>query len=149
MTLDGFFEDDHPWTLEWHNHIWGEELERFSIEQLSSADALLFGRVTYEGMAAYWKTEKGEVADYMNRISKIVCSRSLKQADWANTTLMNDDAEAEIRKLKQQGNKDIFVFGSADLSEKLMNAELFDEIRLALAPVVLWKWQDPVRTKLA
>ena len=80
VTLDGYFEGAKSWDLDWHNYAWGEELERFSIEQLKTIDALLFGRVTYEGMASYWTTAKGEVAesaDAMNRIPKIVFSKTL------------------------------------------------------------------------
>ena len=77
VTLDGFFEGSKPWDIAWHELGWGEELERLSVEQTSAADALLFGRVTYEGMAAYWPSAKGEVADIMNAIPKIVFSKTL------------------------------------------------------------------------
>jgi dihydrofolate reductase len=69
VTLDGFFEGLESWALDFHQTVWGEELERFSVEQLRTADLLFFGRVTYEGMAAYWQTAPpGEVADFMNRV---------------------------------------------------------------------------------
>lgn len=137
MTLDGYFEGDHPWALDWHKHVWGEELERFSIEQLRSADMLFFGRVTYEGMAAYWQTETGEVADFMNRLPKVVFSEKLDRADWANTALIKNDVLGTVKKLKQAGDGNVFVFGSAMLSSYFMENNLFDEYRIALAPVVL------------
>jgi dihydrofolate reductase len=137
VTLDGFFEGGHSWALEWHKHVWGEELERFSIEQLRTADMLFFGRVTYEGMAAYWKTATGEVAEFMNRLPKIVFSRQLERADWNNSALVKEDVIGTVERLKQAGNGNIFVFGSADLSAYLMQNGVFDEYRLALAPVVL------------
>jgi len=137
LTLDGFFEGARSWALDWHQYVWGEELERFSVVQLRSADALVFGRVTYEGMAAYWQTAKGEVADFMNHLPKVVFSRTLERAEWANTTLVKDDTVAAIQKLKREGEGNIFVFGSAALSAHLMASGLFDEYRLALAPVVL------------
>ena len=137
ITLDGYFEGAKSWDLDWHESIWGEELEQLSIEQLRSADMLLFGRITYEGMAAYWRTEKGEIAELMNRIPKVVFSRTLAQADWANTTLVNANAAATVLELKQQGDRNMFVFGSADLSATFVNQGLFDEYRLALAPVIL------------
>lgn len=139
VTLDGNFEGEKSWELDWHEEFWGEELERLSIEQLHSADRLLFGRVTYEGMAAYWRTAQGEVADLMNSIPKIVFSRTLERADWANTTLVKENAAATVRDLKNQGDRNMFVFGSANLSETLMNDDLFDEYRLAIAPLVLGK----------
>src|ERR1700739_4646033 len=70
LSLDGFFEGVKSWDLDFHQSVWGDELERLSLEQLRSADRLLFGRVTYEGMAAYWQTAKGEGADFMNRPPK-------------------------------------------------------------------------------
>lgn len=136
VTLDGYFEGAKSWDLPWHERVWGEELERFSLEQLESADALLFGRVTYEGMAAYWQTEQGNIADYMNSLPKVVCSRTLQTAAWNNTTLVKDKVAEEVARLKQQGNGNIFVFGSADLSRTLMNEGLFDEYRIGIAPVI-------------
>jgi len=139
ITLDGYFEGNQNWDLSFHEVIWGPELEKISIEQLKSADFLVFGRVTYEGMAAYWTTAEGEgeVAELMNKIPKLVFSRTLKTVDWNNSTLVTGDASAEISKLKNQGNKDMYVFGSANLSETFMNDNLFDEYRIGIAPVIL------------
>ncbi|HEY1023696.1 MAG TPA: dihydrofolate reductase family protein [Sphingobacteriaceae bacterium] len=137
ITLDGYFEGDQSWDLSFHDVVWGEELEKLSIEQLRSADFLVFGRVTYEGMAAYWKTETGEIADLMNSIPKLVFSKTLKSADWNNSILINDGASSEIAKLKAQGGKDMYLFGSADLSETFINDDLFDEYRIGVAPVIL------------
>ena len=138
ITLDGFFEGRKKWELDWHEYVWGEELERLSIEQTKSADMILFGRVTYEGMAAYWPSAKGEVADIMNSIPKVVFSNTLERADWNNTRLVKGRAEDEVAKLKKQGSGgDMFVFGSADLSSSLIRAGLFDEYRLCIVPMVL------------
>ena len=142
ISLDGYYDGEKAWELGWHDTAWGEELERLSLEQLHSADRLLFGRVTYEGMAAYWpsaKGEIGEIADLMNRLPKVVVSRTLERADWNNTTLVKDDVPAEIAKLKGDGNQSTYVFGSGDLSETLTRHGLFDEVRLCVAPVVLGK----------
>lgn len=137
MTLDGLFEGPRPWALEWHEDVWGEELERFSLEQARTAECLLFGRVTYEGMAAYWSTATGAIADFMNHVPKIVFSRTLAAADWHNTRLVRTDAAAEVLRLKERPGKDMYLFGSAKLCETLMQANLIDEYRLGLAPVVL------------
>ena len=80
MTLDGYFEGNQNWDLSFHDSVWGQELEKLSLDQLHSADSLIFGRVTYEGMAAYWTKEEGEIADLMNRIPKLVFSKTLKSA---------------------------------------------------------------------
>lgn len=139
ITLDGFFEGNQLWDLSCHNLIWGDELEKLSIEQLNAADYLVFGRVTYEGMAAYWREAKGEIADLMNKIPKLVFSKSLQTVDWNNATLIKNDASSAISKLKAEGGKDMYVFGSANLSETFINNNLFDEYRIGIAPVILGK----------
>lgn len=137
ITIDGFFEGNQNWDLTFHNVIWGPELEKLSVEQLHSAGYLVFGRVTYEGMAAYWAKEEGEIADLMNRIPKLVFSKTLKSADWNNSTLISENASEEIKKLKMKGGKDLYVFGSAKLSETFITDNLFDEYRIGIAPVIL------------
>ncbi len=137
ITLDGFFEGAKGWDLDFHMLVWGDELERLSIEQLRSADRLLFGRVTYEGMAAYWQTATGDVAEFMNRLPKVVVSRTLERADWSNTKLVKENVAAEIQEIKRDGEGNTFVFGSANLSATLMQHDLFDEYRIAIVPVVM------------
>lgn len=137
ITLDGYFEGNLNWELSFHDTVWGKELEALSIEQLHSADYLVFGRVTYEGMATYWTKAKGEIADLMNSIPKLVFSKTLNSAEWNNTTLIKENAAAEIIKLKAQGSGDMYVFGSANLSETFVNDNLFDEYRIGIAPVIL------------
>jgi dihydrofolate reductase len=137
ITLDGFFEGSGKWDLDWDELVWGEELESISIEQLRSADRLLFGRVTYEGMAAYWPTAEGEVAALMNEIPKVVFSRTLRQVTWENASLVSDDAAGAVSRLKLAGYGESLVFGSGDLSATLMRYGLFDEYRLVVVPVVL------------
>lgn len=136
ISLEGYFEGKKAWDLDFHNLVWGKELENFSNEQLKSADMLIFGKNTYEGMVDYWSKAKGETADFMNKLQKVVCSSTLKTADWQNTTIA-EDAVAEIPKLKEGENGDMFVFGSGKLSESLMEANLFDEYRLCIVPVFL------------
>lgn len=143
VTLDGYFEGEKNWDLSFHGLVWGEELEELSLTQLKSADMLVFGAATYKGMTDYWTKAaedpaEGEVAKFMNGIQKVVCSSTLKTADWNNTTIVRN-ATVEIPKLKEQGNGDMFVFGSGNLSESLLKAELFDEIRLCIAPTFLGK----------
>ena len=149
ITLDGFFEGEKGWDLSFHDQVWNDELEGFSTEQLKSADMLVFGRVTYQGMADYWPTaqNEGQTAFYMNKLSKLACSTTLKNGSWNNTTLVRD-AVAEIPILKQQGNGNMFVFGSGNLSQTLTRHNLFDEYRLLIVPVFLGKGrilftQDP------
>lgn len=137
ITLDGYFEGKQNWELPFANVVWGDELEKLSIEQLHSADYLVFGRVTYEGMATHWTKAEGEIADLMNKVPKLVFSKTLKSVEWNNSTLIKENASAEISKLKAQGNGDMYVFGSANLSETFINDNLFDEYRIGIAPIIL------------
>ena len=137
VTLDGFFEGEKPWEIDWHEYVWGPELERFSLEQASAADTLLFGRRTYEGMASYWSGAKGQIADFMNRVAKVVFSRTLDRADWNNTRLVKEHAAQEVEKLKRQPGGDILIFGSANFSATLTEHGLIDEYRLGVNPLVL------------
>ena len=138
VTLDGYFEGTKKWDRDFHNKVWGDELEQLSIEQLRQCNSLVFGRVTYEGMAAYWTTAtgEGEVAGFMNSIPKIVISTTLQKAEWNNTRLVKGNIEKEIAALKQS-EKDSYIFGSADLSATLMKLGLIDEYRICVVPVVL------------
>jgi dihydrofolate reductase len=137
VTLDGYFEGPKPWEIDWHEYVWGEELERFSLDQAQEVGALLFGRVTYEGMASYWSTATGEIAEFMNSIPKVVFSNTLETAEWNNTRLMTGSAEEEVARLKQERGKDLFIFGSANLTGSLTSHGLVDEYRIGLNPLVL------------
>lgn len=137
QTLDGCFEGKAPWGLEFHDTAWGDELRQFSLEQATEIGTLLFGRATYEGMASYWTTSTGPIADFMNDVPKVVFSRTLDEASWKHTRLVRRDAADEVAELKRGEGKDLFVFGSARLCDSLMRSDLFDELRICLAPVVL------------
>ena len=140
VTLDGRFEGETPWDLSFHRLVWGPELETLSLEQLREADMLVFGKNTYEGMAKYWPDAEaeGEVTALMNGITKVVCSESLERADWNNTTIIRDTVP-ELTRLKEQGDKPMYIFGSGKLIQSLMHAGSIDEIRLCIAPIVLGK----------
>lgn len=139
VSVDGLFEGPHS-DLSWH-HV-GEEFNRFAIDQLDSAGGLLFGRVTYLGMASYWPTEIAirndpDVAGKMNRIPKFVFSRTLEQANWSNSTLLKGDLAEEAARLKEQGGRDLLLFGSGSLATALTHLGLIDEYRLMVNPVIL------------
>lgn len=137
MTLDGFFEGSSPWDLGFHDAAWGEELEAYSLEQGREMGALLFGRVTYEGMAAYWPRQSSSIAQFMNGVEKLIASRTLRSVSWNNSRLLEGDAVRAVEALKQAPGKDIFVFGSAVLTASLLAQGLVDEYRVCIAPVVL------------
>jgi dihydrofolate reductase len=106
---------------------------------LHEADAILFGRKTYEGMAGYWPTAEGEgeIADFMNSVPKIVFSRTLKQVAWNNSRLAEASPEEEVTTLKRQPGKSLFLFGSANLASTLTQHDLIDEYRVCVAPLLL------------
>src|SRR5438034_780574 len=138
-TLDGYYEGPDQAFDFW---VVDEEFNRFTPEQLNEVDTLLFGRVTYEGMAAYWPTPAAEqddpkVAAEMNHLSKIVVSRTLAKAGWVNTRLIMDNVGEQLSKLKRQPGKDIAILGSSELTVSLLKIGLVDEVRLMVNPVVL------------
>lgn len=149
ITLDGYFEGA-KWDLSWHNV--DAEFNEFAIAQLNEIGTLLFGRVTYEGMAGYWSSPDAAkddpiVAGLMNKIPKAVFSKTLNKAEWSNTRLIKDHVADEILKLKKQSEKDVAVFGSANLMSELMLMDLIDEHRVMVNPVVLGKGTPLFQTK--
>ena len=120
----------------------GRELNDFAIEQLNTADGLIFGRITYQMMASYWPTpaaiqDDPVVAGKMNSIQKYVFSRTIDRADWSNTRLVKGNAAEELARLKQQPGRDLFVFGSADLAATFIQQGLVNEFRNLVNPIVL------------
>lgn len=133
VTLDGFFEGPGH-DLDWF--VFEQELERYILETQENAGTLLFGRVTYEMMAAYWPTAAGRIADFMNGIEKVVFSRTMTDPGWNNVRMESDVAET-VRVLKAEKGGDIFVFGSADFAAELIRGDLVDEYRIGINPVIL------------
>lgn len=137
ITIDGYFEGEKPWDLAFHQTVWGDELQAFVLEQLETADMIVYGSKTYHGMAEYWMNAKDQPeAEKMNTMPKVVCSTAIATPEWENTTIVRD-AVRELPALKEQGDGNLFVFGSGVLAESLMKAGLFDEYRLCVAPVFL------------
>jgi dihydrofolate reductase len=139
MTLDGFTEGPNH-EFDWPNV--NDEFNDYSISQLNDVDTLLFGRVTYEMMAAYWPTDEAlredpDTAGLMNEADKIVFSSTLRDAAWRNTKLVRADAAKVIRELKQQPGSDLAVFGSASFTVGLLEEGLVDELRVMVNPVLL------------
>ena len=137
VTLDGFFDGPGEGLekIDWHHA--DEEWEDYSVETLSGAGTLLFGRKTYEGFAAFWPTQEGEVARLLNEIEKVVFSTTLDAATWQHTRLVREHVPEAVAELKSQPGKPIIVFGSADFAATLMQHNLIDEYRIAVNPVVL------------
>lgn len=134
VSLDGVMENP-AWTAPY----WNDETAKFKGEETSANEALLLGRVTYQGFAAAWPQRKDEGADYFNNTRKYVVSTTLDMLEWNNSTLINNNIVEEITKLKQQDGPDIMVHGSATLVQTLMQHSLVDRYRLLVYPVVVGK----------
>jgi dihydrofolate reductase len=115
----------------------GPEGDRFKLDETRRSDALLFGRVTYDGMAAAWPHMTGEFADMFNNLPKFVASATLTNATWNNTEVLRGDLARNIDNLKKRFDGDIVVHGSAQLVRALIALDLVDELRLMLFPIIL------------
>jgi dihydrofolate reductase len=134
MSLDGVVESPEKWSFP----FWSDETQKFKVDELRATDALLLGRVTYEGFAAAWPGRKGDAfADRFNSMPKFVASRTLKKLEWNNSHLIKGDLAAEVSKLKQQPGQDIVIHGSPGLIRSLLPHDLIDEFRLLVYPLVL------------
>lgn len=141
VSLDGYIADrrgDMSWAHQ-HDPEWGE----FVAGNASGGGELVFGRVTYEMMASAWGTPEGRarnrhVAERMTALPKLVFSRSLEAASWANTRLVRgSDIATETRRIKEEPGPDLVIMGSASIVAQLSDARLIDEYQVVLCPIVL------------
>ena len=144
VTIDGVMEgpgmDEHrDGKNAWALRVQDDESVEFNQSQIFGADALLFGRTTYQIWAAFWPTRPPEedLARRLNEMPKYVVSKTLKAADWNNTTLISGDVASAVAKLKEQPGGDLLVYGSADLVDGLLRLDLIDEYRLLFYPLIL------------
>src|SRR3954467_13040821 len=142
VSLDGVMED--PGGSEGTKHAgWsfevsrGDEGDKFKLDETMGTEALLLGRVTYEGFADAWPSRDGEFADKFNSMPKYVVSSTLRDPDWTNSTVLDGDLAESVSKLKDEIDGDIVVHGSAQLTQGLLENDLVDELRLMVFPVVL------------
>jgi dihydrofolate reductase len=141
VSLDGVMEDpggaedfEHGgWTFE----IDRGEGDKFKLDETFASEALLLGRVTYEGFAEAWPSREGDFADKFNTMPKYVVSSTLGEPEWNNSTVLRGDVVEEVSKLRQEHEGDIVVHGSARLAQTLLEHDLVDELRLMVFPLVL------------
>jgi dihydrofolate reductase len=141
VSLDGVMEDPGGaedfvhggWTFEFDRG----EGDAFKLDETMSSDALLLGRVTYEGFAAAWPSREGEFADKFNSMPKYVVSSTLRDPTWSNTTVLAGDLAEAVSELRAKHGGDVVVHGSAQLVQALLRDDLVDELRLMVFPVVL------------
>jgi dihydrofolate reductase len=142
VSLDGVIEapgggedfEHGGWSFEFDR---GEEGDKFKLDETLNSEALLLGRVTYEGFAAAWPSRDDEFADKFNSMPKYVVSSTLEEPDWNNSTVLKGDVVEEVSKLKQTTDGEIVVHGSARLAQTLLAHDLVDELRLMVFPVIL------------
>jgi dihydrofolate reductase len=142
VSLDGVVEDpggseDYKyggWSFEFSR---GEEGDKFKLDEALGADALLLGRVTYQGFADAWPSRDGEFADKFNNMPKYVVSSTLKDPEWTNSTVLEGDLAEAVAKLRDEHDGDVVVHGSPQLVQALVDQDLVDELRLMVFPVVL------------
>ena len=143
VSLDGVVEDPGGsedfkyggWSFEFDR---GPEGDEFKLDETRDSEALLLGRVTYEGFAEAWPSREGEFADLFNSMPKYVVSSTLTQPEWTNSTVLEgDDLVEAVSKLKREADGDVVVHGSAQLAQTLIAHDLVDELRLMVFPVIL------------
>lgn len=135
ITLDGVIENP-MWTMPYFD----DEASAFATLQTEAADAMLMGRVTYDGMSAAWPTrdenDPSTGAAYFNNVKKYVVSRTLTDPTWNNSEVLQGDLVEEIAKLKAQDGKDIIQYGFGSVTSQLIKAGLVDEVRFWIHPVI-------------
>jgi dihydrofolate reductase len=134
-TLDGFIDDPHEWSFEYAN----DELQEYASEMTLRADALLLGRITYEGMAQAWPARGGNpFADHVNAITKyVVASQPVDSRSWEPTVVIEgSDLLDEVGRLRQADGGDIIIWGTGRLTDALAAAGLLDEYRICTSPVI-------------
>ena len=144
VSVDGVVEDPggsedfkhSGWSFEFER---GEEGNKFKLDETMSSEALLLGRVTYEGFAAAWpsRTDEFGFADKFNSMPKYVVSSTLEDPEWNNSTVLKGDVAEEVARLKTEQDGDIVVHGSPQLVQTLLEHDLVDELRLMVFPVAL------------
>jgi dihydrofolate reductase len=122
------------WTFEIDR---GPEGDKFKLDETLNSEALLLGRVTYEGFAAAWPSMEGEFADRFNAMLKYVVSSTLENPEWNNSTVLKGDVVEEVSRLRRAPGGDIVVHGSPQLVQTLLEHDLIDELRVMVFPVVL------------
>jgi dihydrofolate reductase len=153
LTVDGVmeapgFEEHRDGRNAWALRVGDEELQAFNQEHVLTADALLFGRTTYQIWAAFWRTgpEAGGLRQRIMDVPKYVVSKTLVRPELANTVLLRGDLAEEVGRLKAEQKGDLLVYGSADLVNGLLEHDLVDEFRLLLFPVILGSGKHLFRT---
>ena len=142
LSLDGYYCDPRGDMGFAHRPPDDKEWSEFAAANASGGARLLFGRVTYDMMVSFWPTPAAkqmmpEVAAAMNAMPKVVFSRTLKSADWENTTLVKDDLIGSVRRMKSEAGPDMTILGSGSIVRQLAEARLIDVFQVVVNPVAI------------
>jgi len=144
VSTDGRMQMEDPEGREeerggWTAPYWDDELAQMQLQQLFASDALLLGRVTYEGFATSWPsmTDEAGFADRMNSLPKYVASRTLSGPLAWNASVLEDDVVEAVRRLREEPGRDLLIYGSGQLVDTLTPYRLIDEYKLMIHPVIL------------
>jgi len=137
VTVDGFVAGpggEGDWGLPPEH----PDVRAWKVASLREVGTHIMGRVTYEQMAGHWPTASGDYADFMNKLPKVVFSRTLPAADWAGSRIARGDLATEIAALKSERDGEIIMaHGGAAFVQALSKLGLIDEYRLVILPVAL------------
>jgi dihydrofolate reductase len=136
VTLDGFVHGSKGYE-DWGLPPEEDDVVAWKVASLREAGTHIMGRPTYEAMAAVWPNETGVYGDVMNEIPKVVFSSTLTRADWAESRIASGDLAEDIDRLKREPGGIILAHGGATFLHALVGAELIDEYRLVIHPVVI------------
>jgi dihydrofolate reductase len=136
VSVDGVMERPEEWAFAYAD----DEMNEANAAGMAASDAMLLGRMTYEGLAAYWPNQPAgtPMVDYINSVPKFVVSTTLEEPlGWNNSTLVEGDVAEGVAGLKRRAGKDITIIGSGALVRSLLEEGLLDELRLLVHPVIL------------
>jgi dihydrofolate reductase len=142
ISVDGVIEDpggaedfEHGgWSFEYDR---GDDGNQFKLDETMNSDALLLGRITFEGFADAWPSREGEFADKFNSMPKYVVSSTLKDPEWSNSTVIDGDLSKAVSEIKSKHDGDVYVHGSGQLVKALLEQDLVDRIHLMVFPTIL------------
>ena len=140
VSLDGVMEDPGGsegtrhggWSFEFNR---SDEGDKFKLDETMESDGLLLGHRTYDEFAKFWPTREGEFAEKFNSMTKYVVGSSVDTSTWQEAVVL--DGIDAVRRLKDEQDGKLVVHGSAQLTQSLLDADLVDELRLMVFPVVL------------
>jgi dihydrofolate reductase len=132
VSLDGVIEH----LQQWHFDYIDDAATKLAWDQLAASDALLMGRVSYEGHLEAWPSRTGDFADKINSMKKYVVSATLDEAEWNNTDVIKGDLAEEVASIKRQPGADILMYGFGPVADTLLQHGLLDELCLWIHPVL-------------